>query len=649
MHKQLTKKEQQLLKKEFLYLETEEASLFGVYCEEGFPVYYINMEAAHLLGYDSVEELIETTNGEVIQTIYWKDLSRVLHDIGTDYYEGRLFRSAHRMKRKDGSIFWAVYRGRMVRTDDGRIALLCMCTDMSRFIEQKEKLEHDKFISEAMLKNVPGGYHRCSGDEEYPLTYVSERFLEILGWTEQELEGLFERKFLRLIHPDDRCLAQTYISRLTASGSKQKYQEQIYRLKGKNGYRWVMDTTMQMEIDGEFFYQGFISDITDFIIEQEQREKKLARLERERQQNEVFAALGKIYHAIFQIDLETDSYQEIFCRDDIKAYYDYAEHSAGKVLGQLCEKVVAQKDAKRMHSFFNLSTMAQRLKDCEFVEAECVTQYGNWHRARLIAQRRNEMGCVTQVLCVTQVIDDEKQYEAHLVAKAEHADYANQSKTTFISQVAHDIQTPLNSIFGFLEIAEANAEDAQKVRYSLDKIRNAGTFLKALVSDVLDIAKMEDGRMVLQPVEVSLTQLAEEFTVAMQNTRPDKQQIFRMNVRNICHDWILADPLRLKQIYTNVAANAIKYTPNGGIIDCCICQEEIPGTDRVRVVTTISDTGIGMSDAFMEKMFTKFERETDTRINKINGYGLGLPIVKELVDLMGGLSALSDRSAAGNV
>lgn len=339
---------------------------------------------------------------------------------------------------------------------------------------------------------------------------------------------------------------------------------------------------------------------------------------------------------------------EIFCRPEVQHYYNYNEPSAAKMLEQVYRQIVDKKNTAHMRRFFDLKTLAQRLKKREYVETECVTKNGDWHRARLIAKRRDAQGNVTHALYVTLIINDEKQYQEHLVAQAEHANYENQSKTAFISQVAHDIRTPMNSIFGFLEIAEANINDLEKLRYSLGKIRIASEFLKDLVSDVMDISRTETNLLTLQPAAMDLTKTLDEFIISVQNAKSGKQQIFRANTRSILHDRIVVDALRLKQIYANVLSNAIKYTPDGGIIDFTVYQEpsQIPGC--VRLISVITDTGIGISEEFMSKMFTKFERGTDTRINAVSGYGLGLTIVKYLVDEMGDTIAVKSQPGEGS-
>lgn len=376
--------------------------------------------------------------------------------------------------------------------------------------------------------------------------------------------------------------------------------------------------------------------IDDIVLAERRRQKELEeRLEKEKNQNEVLSALAKIYYAVFRIDLENDSYEEIFCNEDVR-YLLNQYGSASENLKGLCENFIVPEHRKRMEQFFDLSTVARRLKDKEIIDAECFAKDGNWHGASFIAKRRDEKGNATHILYATRLISDEKEREEKLISIAENATEANEAKTEFVSQIAHDIRTPLNSIFGFLEIAEANISNDEKVVYSLGKIRVAGEFLKNLVNDILDISRMENGKLKLQPTEISLQETLNNLLVSMENGKLDKKLNFQHSIHDISHDRIFADPLRLEQIYSNVLSNAMKYTPDQGTIRCEVYEEEIPERRSVRIVTVIQDTGIGMSKEFMETMFQKFVRETDTRINQVSGYGLGLSIVKQLVDLMGG-------------
>lgn len=422
-----------------------------------------------------------------------------------------------------------------------------------------------------------------------------------------------------------------------------------YRTNQQYGQQYFEMNALRMDDDPQSKNVLVAFRCIDAIVTaEEQRQIELQeRLEREHQQNEVLSALGSNYHAIFQIDLEQDLYKKISCRSEISQYYEESEPSANRMLAEMCRRSVTQEYLDCVCSFFDMSTLARRLRYRESVEIEYVNKKGNWHRARLITKHRDENGKVIHVLYVTQSIDVEKQHEERLIADVKYAEDANQAKTEFISQVAHDIRTPMNSILGFLEIAQSHLEDSEKVKHSLEMIRLSGEFLKDLVDDVLDISRMEKGVMKICPETVNFTELMENLYDSLLDYQKGKKQEFRFEISDVLHDQIVVDPLRLKQIYTNVLSNAVKYTPDGGNVTFTVSQQALPDAGKVRLVADISDNGIGMSEEFMKKMFNKFERATDTRVNTVSGYGLGLSIVKQLVDLMGGSLEVKSRLGEG--
>ena len=154
------------------------------------------------------------------------------------------------MLRKDGSWFWTVDKGKVIRTDDGRLAIVSICNDMTDFVRRQKELEQQNFLSESMFKNLPGGYHRCSCEKGFPFLYVSDRFLNILGWTEENIRTRFDNKYMNLVHPDDRQLILKYCNTVIQEKGTDNYADQIYRLLGKDGYHWVSDTTIFIAAGG---------------------------------------------------------------------------------------------------------------------------------------------------------------------------------------------------------------------------------------------------------------------------------------------------------------------------------------------------------------------------------------------------------------
>ena len=229
---------------------------------------------------------------------------------------------------------------------------------------------------------------------------------------------------------------------------------------------------------------------------------------------------------------------------------------------------------------------------------------------------------------------------------AEMAEYANQAKTRFLSSMSHDIRTPMNAVIGMTDIARKYAEDPDKVRECLDKVSLASNHLLTLINDILDISKVESGNMVLTPAIFSIKDFRTKLINIIQPQIEGKKLKLNVDAENLKYEYLVADELRLNQIFLNLLNNAVKYTNPGGSIYLSMKEEPVPeDSSQVRLICTIADTGIGMSEEFQKTMYNSFERATDSRINKIQGSGLGLAIAREMVELMNG--TIDCRSVLG--
>ena len=227
-------------------------------------------------------------------------------------------------------------------------------------------------------------------------------------------------------------------------------------------------------------------------------------------------------------------------------------------------------------------------------------------------------------------------FNKKLQAAAKEAASASKAKTDFLSTMSHDIRTPMNAIIGLTTIAEKNLGDTESVRESLRKITLASNHLLTLINDILDISKVESGKLNLSPVTFSIVETVENLVNLSQPMVKEKSIDFNFRVNRIEKEYLYADQLRLNQIYINLLSNAIKYTEPGGRVSVDLCEEESQKPGCVQLTYTVADNGIGMSPAFMANMYQPFSRQTDSRVNSIQGTGLGLAITKQMVDLMGG-------------
>ena len=229
-----------------------------------------------------------------------------------------------------------------------------------------------------------------------------------------------------------------------------------------------------------------------------------------------------------------------------------------------------------------------------------------------------------------------RSFNLQLKAAVSAADRANQAKTDFLSTMSHDIRTPMNAIIGLTTIAGKNVEDPALVRENLHKINLAGNHLLTLINDILDISKVESGKLNMSPVTFSIVECAENLINISQPMVKEKNIDLNFRINNFEHEYLYADQLRLNQIFINLLSNAIKYTEPGGQV--CVDMHEEPGeADRtVKLTYSVADTGIGMTPEFMARMYQPFSRQTDSRVNTIQGTGLGLAITKQMIDLMNG-------------
>jgi len=219
---------------------------------------------------------------------------------------------------------------------------------------------------------------------------------------------------------------------------------------------------------------------------------------------------------------------------------------------------------------------------------------------------------------------------------AREAEAANRAKTDFLSTMSHDIRTPMNAIIGLTAIAEKKLDDREAISENLRKISLASNHLLTLINDILDISKVESGKLSLSPITFSIVETVQNLVNLSQPMIKEKNIVFNFRTNRIEKEYLYADQLRLNQIYINILSNAIKYTMPGGSVSVDLREEESEKEGCIRLVYRVTDTGIGMSPEFMEIMYRPFSRQTDSRVNSIQGTGLGLAITKQMVELMNG-------------
>ncbi|MBD5154175.1 MAG: response regulator [Oscillibacter sp.] len=239
----------------------------------------------------------------------------------------------------------------------------------------------------------------------------------------------------------------------------------------------------------------------------------------------------------------------------------------------------------------------------------------------------------------------QKEVLAQALAQAQHA---NKAKTTFLNNMSHDIRTPMNAIIGFTSLAATHIDNKEQVRDYLSKIMTSGHHLLSLINDVLDMSRIESGKVTIEEKEASLPDIMHDLKTIVQADVKSKQLEFYIDTLDVVNENIICDKLRLNQVLLNILSNAMKYTNPGGMVSVRVIQTGEAREGRACYEFRVKDTGIGMSREFLKHVFDPFERERSATVSGIQGTGLGLAITKNIVDMMGGTITVDSEEGKGS-
>ena len=228
------------------------------------------------------------------------------------------------------------------------------------------------------------------------------------------------------------------------------------------------------------------------------------------------------------------------------------------------------------------------------------------------------------------------------------AEHANRAKTIFLNNMSHDIRTPMNAIVGFTALAASHIDNTEQVKDYLGKISVSSQHLLSLINDVLDMSRIESGKVTIEETDVHLPDVIHDLRTIIQSNITAKQMELFIDTQDVTHEDIITDKLRLNQVLLNILTNAIKFTPAGGTISFRIIEKPSPSPDVAYFEFRIKDNGIGMSEEFQKNIFEAFTRERTSTVSGIEGTGLGMAITKNIVDMMGGVISVNSAEGKGS-
>lgn len=497
-------------------------------------------------------------------------------------------------------------------------------------------------VIKAFSEQMPGGFfiYHADGNEEFIL--ANSAMLEITGCgTYDEFLEYTSGSFRGLVHPDDLdAVEESISSQIAANSSKNDYVE--YRVCAKDGsIRWIRDYgryTEAAEYGAVFIV--FVSDVT--------AEHGNIMLEYSRF-GEALYAMTSEFSSFYYVDLDSDSfvvYKNEGSFSTVSAQYISPSLPYSTAIRFAIGGLVCSEDRERMLEFTTPEYLREALRNenslsCRYRIAD--VSHGQTHFSMKIVRCSKETEGLRFVMgfeCIDKLVKEEQERERSLRSESD-------AKTSFLFNMSHDIRTPMNAVLGYARLIEQNIDDKQKVLDYREKIERSGDYLLSIINNVLEMAKIESGKVEVESLYVNTGETISSIIEVYSSVIAGKQLKLSHSV-NVEHPHIFGDPTKLREVFGNLLSNAVKYTPAGGTIS--ILTDEIPSdsTDTVLIRTSVTDTGVGMSPEFIPHIFDTFSRERNTTSGKVIGTGLGMSIVKSLVELMGGSIHIKSELGKGS-
>lgn len=397
-------------------------------------------------------------------------------------------------------------------------------------------------------------------------------------------------------------------------------------------------------------FAGFLFLILLLIIREKQNQKLIEK-ENTFEKQMIIASNSEVKTIVMGVDLESDTYK-IISQTNQEIFNIPPELSFSGIILSFAKYVDAEyrEEYNKCFSLDNLKKLAEKERKYEYREFS-IQLNGEKHWIAAEAVIVTDENGKNMLVYSSRVIDAAKKEEEErrrtLQDALDMAERATKAKSIFLSNMSHDIRTPMNAIIGFATLASANTGNEDKIKDYLSKILSSSNHLLSLINDILDMSRIESGKIKLEEKEANLSDIFHDIKTIISGQIHAKQLELNINIIDVVDEDVFCDITRLNQVILNLLSNAIKFTPAGGTVSLSISEHPYDKEGQGLFEICVKDTGIGMSKEFAEKIFEPFERERTSTVSNIQGTGLGMAIAKNIVDMMGGTIEVNTKQGEG--
>jgi len=505
-------------------------------------------------------------------------------------------------------------------------------------------------VIEEIGSHMPGGFFIYQAKAPEELIYANKAVFDIYGC--EDLEDFREYTgftFKGMTHPDDyQKICESIVKQINDSKNRMDFTE--YRIIRKDGaVRWVDDYGHYTESKAYGgIYVVFISDITDKILSQEKHQKNL---------DSMITAMASDYRSVYHVDIDAD---EAVCYradpNDSTQIPEGVHFPYHAWIREYCSLYVDEEYREGFQKFADPDNIRNALAARDIIAYRYLvkrngTEYYEMLRMAGVRHPKDRDDHIVHAIGLGFTDIDAEMRDALATNRAlsealAAAEEANKAKTAFLSNMSHEIRTPMNAIIGLDSLALRNETLPAETREYLLKIGESAHHLLGLINDILDMSRIESGRLVIRKEDFSFRNMLEQINTMVTSQCEEKGLHYECRIIGGVSDYYIGDDMKLKQVLINILSNAIKFTDAPGRVTLTVERTAVFG-DHSTIKFCISDTGIGMDQEFIPKIFDAFTQEDSSRNNKYGSTGLGMAITKNIVELMNGTISVASEKGVG--